>query len=726
MIKKRDLNLLTVAYYVYINKKLKRIKDRILNCIRQNNNEMEFYRCNCCEIEKNETEFQKDASRKSGKKSTCTVCSKFNRFLNTSKNRYPDIFIGEFFAGIDKYYIAEDDNTKRCTKCNEIKNLNLYNSDKYKYKGVKSQCISCNKKKADENKKKEIDTDAAKTCNKCKIEKNVTEFYADPNCKLGVKPQCKLCCEEIKKQYREGNKDSIIEKNKIYRDKPENNKRVKIVKMMYRKNNAEEIKEYNKIYRKINIDKIREKDKEYRKNNKDKIREKNILYRQSSILKFKQKRRLNKKPILEKPNKIIIKKKKFMTKKRKTSKKTIHDKNIVSKSSSYDYEKICNIFKIEKCTLMTSNDEYLILVKGKSLSYCKFNFIASCGHENTVTFTNFISKKSGVICKKCMYLRVRERLRIRHQKFDNNENQIIEYKSYLFIKNILVNDFDINKTNEGCLSDMIIKPINNSNDKWLKIQLKTTENICHNLYSFGTRQKYIDCIMICICRKDNKIWVFDYKLISHLKSKLNIGSTKSKYNKYLVNSIELIKSLSNYYNDFNKFTLKECLNPTSIFQQQEQFYRSLREKKISFVEFLYPEIEASKFDFKINNLKFQEKVSSIRKDNKDGYIFNICCNNGRNDEKQRLFRYYIIGENDFYWLWIKNTEIFYLIPEKILIYHGIIKKKIEIGKSIISLFPFLKKSKLNFVKTKWANSFIFDLNNFDKKKFLQLINVIVV
>ena len=63
-----------------------------------------FYTCITCEISKEDTEFQKDNSKKNGKCAICKTCSKFNRFLNTSKNKYPDVFVGEFFAGIDKYY----------------------------------------------------------------------------------------------------------------------------------------------------------------------------------------------------------------------------------------------------------------------------------------------------------------------------------------------------------------------------------------------------------------------------------------------------------------------------------------------------------------------------------------------------------------------------------------------------------------------------------------------
>lgn len=138
--------------------------------------------------------------------------------------------------------------------------MSEYVRDKSKYKGIKTQCISCEKARTDKNKKKEIDKNAMKICVKCKIEKNVEEFYKDHNCKLGVKPDCKICCDKVKKKYREINKEILTVKNKEYKERPENKEREKAVKKLYRENNAEKIKQY----RKINKESIIEKNKVYR------------------------------------------------------------------------------------------------------------------------------------------------------------------------------------------------------------------------------------------------------------------------------------------------------------------------------------------------------------------------------------------------------------------------------------------------------------------------------
>jgi hypothetical protein len=76
----------------------------------------------------------------------------------------------------------------------------------------------------------------------------------------------------------------------------------------------------------------------------------------------------------------------------------------------------------------------------------------------------------------------------------------------------------------------------------------------------------------------------------------------------------------------NTFSFDILNTPTSYCQKQEQEYRKLRETKIHFIEFIYPNMEGTVYDFKI-----QEK-----------------------------------GDNDFYWLNCKNGK-FYVIPESILI-----------------------------------------------------------
>lgn len=85
-------------------------------------------------------------------------------------------------------------------------------------------------------------------------------------------------------------------------------------------------------------------------------------------------------------------------------------------------------------------------------------------------------------------------------KIDRYSGMNLEYKGYLFMKDALKDKFIVEKTHEGCLSDMIVKPIDEQEDRWLMIQLKTTTQPTYTLYSFFINNKdYSGCALVCIC-----------------------------------------------------------------------------------------------------------------------------------------------------------------------------------------------------------------------------------
>jgi hypothetical protein len=58
----------------------------------------------------------------------------------------------------------------------------------------------------------------------------------------------------------------------------------------------------------------------------------------------------------------------------------------------------------------------------------------------------------------------------------------------------------------GCLADLTVKPKSQPNDAWLQIQVKTSAAS----YGFHSSKKYIDCLMLCICWEDKKMWINIY------------------------------------------------------------------------------------------------------------------------------------------------------------------------------------------------------------------------
>lgn len=359
------------------------------------------------------------------------------------------------------------------------------------------------------------------------------------------------------------------------------------------------------------------------------------------------------------------------------------------------YTEIVERFKQGDCTLTTTEDEYNKL---KNHMASVFGFIATCGHENTVTLTNFWYKGTGKICKECMKKKVSEKNTKSRVDYDSHAQ---EYDGYEKIASYIEDEFEIEKTNEGCLSDMLVRPKYMKDDKWMMIQLKTTKDICHNLYTFSFRNSYYpNCIIVCICLKDEKLWVLDNTEVFG-KSKLNIGvTTKSEYLVNQVSSKNVSEKLHTIYALSSKVRYASGMLPLSINQQQEQSYRLLREQKLCFLNFEYPKVEAREYDFLVNGYKIQEKVATIAKKNTKNPL-SIVGLYRTGTKGGHTHTCYNKGDNDFYWIWKKdNKTTFYIIPEQTLIH----KKKIQVDGNLDN------KSK-SFVLSEWTEDFAYSLDD---------------
>lgn len=246
------------------------------------------------------------------------------------------------------------------------------------------------------------------------------------------------------------------------------------------------------------------------------------------------------------------------------------------------------------------------------------------------------------------------------------------------------------KTEEGCTSDVIVKPLNVENDEWLRIQVKTTLDICHDLYTFNLgNNKYIDHVILCHCINKNKYWLIPYIEVMHIKNKLNIGQTScSKYFKYEVNEDSLINTFNDYYQKMKLFTCKECMIPPNILQQKELIFKQRREEAFTFLKFERPRYNQSFYDFVVNGVRVQEKVATLRKDRKNTYViflYRSLSNNGRNMKYQP----YKQGMNSYYWIHIPETNIFYVIPDAELCQRGYIETctKLNTTRPVLSIRP---------------------------------------
>ena len=358
------------------------------------------------------------------------------------------------------------------------------------------------------------------------------------------------------------------------------------------------------------------------------------------------------------------------------------------------YESIQQKFLDKNCKLLTTYEDYSKI----ETKYKKVSIVASCGHElNDVYIHTFFNRNSGNKCKDCVKENIKKILTIK--SYDSNK---IEFYACDIIKENL-SDFYVEKTGEGCLVDIIIKPKSNANNMYLPIQLKSTVEQSFNCYSFNImKDQYKNMIIVLVCIKDKKCWIMKNDDIK-TKNRINIGN-KSKYNKYLVNLTDLNTSLLQLYN-LGLLDTKENFNiPTQIYQKRELDYSKLRESKLDFIKFEKPIIDMMVYDFLIDNKKIQEKVCGIEKDKKM-YICHLVKNikNTKNN--------YELGDNDFYWINIPDKNSFYIFPEKIL-YD---KNKIGQNKRVRLLIPFNNNKH-------WTYLYRFEYNKPNKDGIMKILN----
>lgn len=375
------------------------------------------------------------------------------------------------------------------------------------------------------------------------------------------------------------------------------------------------------------------------------------------------------------------------------------------------YENVIEEFNKQNCKLLTTQEEYIDILKNKKNVY-RLNYIASCGHTHIVFYNVFKSRGTGIVCPSCKNKKIGDD---KKEKMKNNEMSKTstieqEYKFIKEFKELLKNEFNIIKAFDGCNSDLIFKPNNVLEDKWVGIQVKTT-NVRHLTYGFHINNIYKNCLILLYCVEDNKMWLIPENIIGEQK-KISIGYNKSKYNIYQINENTVINKLNELYNNTTNFEFDKLNTPTCIYQQREQIFRNFREEKINYIKFEYGEMEGTVYDFKINNFKVQEKVAKIS-DKENRYIFFLCKNNGSSSKIQ-----YDIGDNDFYWLNCDNKKTFFVIPESILIKKGFIGNKIEnINRQTLKIT--VKKELHN--KSSWLQDYMFDYENIDKDRLLFLL-----
>lgn len=364
------------------------------------------------------------------------------------------------------------------------------------------------------------------------------------------------------------------------------------------------------------------------------------------------------------------------------------------------YETIYEDFSRENCLLLTSREEHEKLPSRNP----KYRYIASCKHENVVFFNVFKHRRSGVVCAKCK----RKEIALKQQESLQNNKLIFleqELAGINYIKQMLNEDFFIDKAFDGCSADIILKPKVVHGNQWIGIQIKTTK--CASAgYGFQLgRVEYEDILVLCICVYNWKMWAIPYEHIRG-KSKVSIGLKKShKYEKYHVDKNDIVEKMQDYYKIMTKFKYEDINKPKNIYQQREQMYELYRISKINFIEFKRNTMEGLVYDFTIENLRVQEKVGGQCAHRLGCFIFHLLKNNGPSISQ------YDVNDNDFYWLNCDNNKHFFVVPNQILIDHNYIGNQRKT--KVLKVTPIEPSA--------WLQPYLFDYDNIDKSRILSVL-----
>jgi hypothetical protein len=132
-------------------------------------------------------------------------------------------------------------------------------------------------------------TEQTKKCSKCGEVKSLTDYYLTSK-KRGRKPRsdCKECALKQCSEYKQNNREKVLnyfstryQEDEEYREKKKRNAKI------YRLKNLEIVKERGKLYRAKNKEKIAERKKVYAQKHKERDRPKYLAHTRARQLKLK-------------------------------------------------------------------------------------------------------------------------------------------------------------------------------------------------------------------------------------------------------------------------------------------------------------------------------------------------------------------------------------------------------------------------------------------------------
>lgn len=440
------------------------------------------------------------------------------------------------------------------------------------------------------------------------------------------------------------------------------------------------------------------------------------------------------------------------------------------------YDTIKTTYELGGCELITSRETYNDLRDTVPLKKIQFSIKSSCGHETDDSlYYSFVEQNTGKLCKKCTTQQTSQNLKSNSKINGFNRAMIKQREGIDIMISLLEEDFYIKKTRDGCKSIILLKPkiLNESNnsdsDSWLQIKLKTknaktfqpiqpiqtiTENIettkstestesiettettettelielteptesaeitetietVRTKTGFRIESIHPNVVVVMLYVDLQKIWVFEPDQLE-IKTYYAMDKTNNKYSQFFVEKNILSTKLKELYEkQIYNDTFENANEPISSSVKLEYTYVLKRRNTIKFLDFVENNITSLVYNFKIFDLKVQEKVFSPQR--KNIYATSLCKNHGRQNKGP-----YEQGDNDIYWLNVNDGIYdFYVIPEYEMIRIECVTTSETIGSSYFNLRT----------HRDWLGDYKFNYNTInepmEKKRLLDLINMII-
>jgi hypothetical protein len=366
------------------------------------------------------------------------------------------------------------------------------------------------------------------------------------------------------------------------------------------------------------------------------------------------------------------------------------------------YEEIRDGIENKDCELLTSKDEFL---KDKMKAKSKYSIRLSCGHVESISYTDMVYRKKTNICNEC----IAEKLKYAVTEDGISHSVITGQKGVDYVIDMLKYKFECTLTNEGCKSDILIRPL--GNDNWMPLQVKTITGKNPVQYTFKLKHiDYTNIIIVCLNIDDKRVWVFPYEDIQELTF-ISIGKTNSKYESYECTN-DLSNRLITFYQQ-DKYIIKydDAMTPSERTQQIEYHFRQIRETKLQFLQFKTPPFENLPYDFILNGLRVQEKSTANFKNTR--LSFKICRVSG----KKKPYCY-VYDDADLYWFHFPDKRHFVILPRDKMLQHNLIGR----AKTDDCMKNLCLNTKTCF-NSHWISEYIFDYENLDVDKLNTVLNM---